>query len=104
VIRLWWAILATVLVLLSVQALTVIASTAPVPFGLRDSLWDFAQPGTTVWWFTFGGPFRTGPSSPAGIAFAAVANSALWLCLAGIFFVIFRLVRRLVSRPRGLRD
>jgi len=95
-----WAILAAALVVLSAVALTVIASTAAVPSVLRDPLWSFAQPGTTVWWLTLGGPFRTGPSAPAEIAFASIANAASWLVVAWMLRAATRWVRRSIRARR----
>jgi hypothetical protein len=99
------AIPATLLVLVSALALAVIASAAPVPSAVRDLLGSFAQPGAAVWWFALGGPFQSGPSSPAGITFAAIANAALWLSLAWLLRAVYRLLCRWIRAaarwPRG---
>ncbi len=60
----------------------------------------FAQPGTAIWWFALGGAFTTGPSSAAGICFAAVANSALWLTLFVAIRGVYCGVRRWRIGPK----
>src|SRR5882672_12350088 len=74
-----WLIAAAVLAIVSAVALTLLTSGEVVPSAVRDPFFNFVQPGVTVWWFVLGGPFRSAPTSPAGIAFAAATNAALWL-------------------------
>jgi hypothetical protein len=45
-----------------------------------------------------GGPFRSAPSSSAGIAFAAVANAALWLLVLLFVVAVVRAVSRMLVR------
>jgi hypothetical protein len=56
--------------------------------------WSIAQriaaPGTTIWWLTLGGPFRTVPTTAGGIAFAGLANAASWLVAARLIVALFR--------------
>jgi hypothetical protein len=92
-LRARWPILALLLVAASAVALRLIAPPMDLPSYLRDPLWTFVQPGTTVWWLTWGGPFRTGPTSAAGLAFTAIANGVLWLMFLWIGTVIVRIVR-----------
>jgi hypothetical protein len=88
-----------VLTIVSAAALALLASAETIPSAIRDPLSDFVEPGVTVWWFVLGGPFRSAPSSLTGIAFAAVANAALWLLVLLFAVAIVRAVRRmLVSR------
>ena len=68
-----------------------------MPSIVRAPLSDFVQPGVTVWWFVLGGPFRTGPTSPGGIVFAAFANAALWLLCLWVAARLYVLVRRMAG-------
>ena len=99
VTRRWWLLAATVLAIASAAGLALLASGEVIPSVVRDPLFDFVQPGVTVWWFVLGGPFRSAPSLPTGIAFAAATNAALWLL--GLWFVvaIVRAVRRMFAAP-----
>ncbi len=63
----------------------------------RSPLSEFVQPGVTVWWFVLGGPFRSAPFSPTGIAFAAITNAALWLLVLWFVVAIVRAIRRMLS-------
>ena len=92
--RSWTLITASVLAVASAGALLLFASTAVIPSVIRNPLFDFVQPGVTVWWLVLGGPFRSTPSSPAGLAFAAAANAAFWLLALWLVVVAVRLVRR----------
>jgi hypothetical protein len=74
-----WLIAAAVLAIASAGALALLASGKVIPSVVRNPLFDFVQPGVTIWWFVLGGPFRSAPSSATGIAFAAVTNAAFWL-------------------------
>jgi hypothetical protein len=65
--------------------------------GGQESAFRFCTVGVTVWWFVLGGPFRSAPSSPAGIAFAA-ANAALWLLVLLFVVAVVRAVRRMLVR------
>lgn len=98
--RRWPVAAAAALALASSAALTVLANaTNDIPSAVRNPLLDFVQPGVTVWWLVLGGPFRSGPSSPSGIAFAAAANAALWWLLLWLGVTIACAVRRLFAPP-----
>lgn len=86
--------LAGALLFASVSTLALLASSRVMPSIVRAPLSDFVQPGVTVWWFVLGGPFRTGPTSPGGIVFAALANAALWLLCLWVAAGLYVLVRR----------
>ena len=87
-------VVAVALVIASVAALAVLTSGGVIASVVRDPLSDFVQPGVTVWWLVLGGPFRAGPSSPGGIAFAAVANALFWSVAFWLAFALYRLVQR----------
>jgi len=72
-----------------------LVSEEVIPSAIRNPFFDFVQPGVTVWWFVLGGPFRSAPSSPFGIAVAAAANAALWLPMLWFVVTIVRAVRRM---------
>src|SRR3954447_5744507 len=95
--RAWWLLAAGVLAMASVAALVSVASGAIIPSVIRDPLLAFVQPGVTVWWLVFGGPFRSVPSSPTGIAFAAATNTLLYLLVFWLAIAGARLVRRMLS-------
>ena len=66
-----------------------------------DPLTNLVEPGVATWRLALGNLFRTSPSSPVGMAFAALANAAflsfiLWLLVIAVGFV-----RRKVSKPRS---
>ena len=94
-----WVIAAAVLAIASAAALALLASGKVIPSVARNPFLDFVQPGVTIWWFVLGGPFRSAPSSPAGIAFAAVTNAALWLLVLWLVVAIVRAVRRMLAAP-----
>jgi len=96
-----WFLAAVVLAVVSAAALALLASGEIIPSVVRDPAYDFVQPGVTVWWFVLGGPFASAPSSATGIAFAAVANAALWLLALLVAVVVVRAVRRLLTRSRS---
>jgi hypothetical protein len=98
--RWWWFLAAAVLTIASAAVLVLFASAEVVPSVVRNPLSDFVQPGVTVWWFVLGGPFRYAPSSPAGIAFAAAANAALWLLVLRLTAAVVRAFRRMFAAPR----
>jgi len=97
--RRWWLIAAAVLAIVSAAALTLLTSGQVVPSAVRDPFVDFVEPGVTVWWLVLGGPFRSAPTSPAGIAFAAATNAALWLLAWWLVMSIVRAVRRMLAAP-----
>jgi hypothetical protein len=101
VMRRWWFLAATLLAIASVAALALLASAEVIPSVVRDPLLGFVHPGTTVWWLVLGGPFRSVPSSPAGIAFAATTNTALWLLVPWLAMVIGRAIRRMLAAKRS---
>jgi hypothetical protein len=90
-----------VLVAASAAALVALASSAVMRSAIRDPLHDFVQPGVTVWWLVLGGPFRTAPSSPTGIAFAAASNAALWLLALWVVVASINRIRRGVAGRRA---
>ncbi|WEN14676.1 hypothetical protein PY254_15800 [Rhodanobacter sp. AS-Z3] len=91
---------AVALALASAFALATLASNNLIPSVVRDPLHDFVQPGVTVWWFLLGGPFRSAPSSPAGIAFASAVNAALWLALLWLLLALLQVIRRRLATRR----
>ena len=95
----WWLSAAAIVATGSAGALAWLASGEVIPSAARDRLVDFVQPGVTVWWFVLAGPFRTAPSSPAGIAFAAAANTACWLLVLWCAVAGVRAVRRRLAAP-----
>lgn len=99
VTRLWWLLAAAVLAIGSAAALALLASAKVIPSVVRNPLSEFVQPGVTVWWFVQGGPFRSAPSAPSGIAFAAATNAALWLLVFWFVVAIVRAVRRMLAVP-----
>jgi hypothetical protein len=99
VTRQWWLLAAAVLAIASVAALALLASAEVIPSVIRDPLLGFVHPGTTVWWLVLGGPFRSAPFSPTGIAFAAATNTALWLLVLWLTVAIARAVWRMLAAP-----
>jgi hypothetical protein len=95
--RKWWLLVAAVLMVASAGALALLASGAVIPSLLRNPLFNFVQPGVTVWWLVLGGPFRVAPASPSGIAFAAFANAALWLLVLWLAVSFARAVYRTLA-------
>jgi len=98
VTRLWWLLAASVLAIASAAALALLASGEVIPSAVRNPFFDFVQPGVSVWWLVLGGPFRSAPTSPSGIAFAA-ANAALWLLPLWLVVSVVRAVRRRLAAP-----
>jgi len=96
-VTVWWRLAAGILVMASVTALAFVASGALIPSVVRDPLLAFVQPGVTVWWLVLGGPFRSAPSSPTGIAFAAATNTLFYLLVLWIAVAGARVVRRMRS-------
>lgn len=95
-----WLTIGAVLAIASGGALAWLASSAVIPSLVRDPMSDFVQPGVTIWWLTLGGPFRNGPDTAGGIAFAAVANALLWLVGLGLVLGVIAIVRRLGVKVR----
>jgi hypothetical protein len=95
----WWLFSAAVLAIASVVALTFLGTVDVIPSVVRDPLSQFVGPGVALWWLVLGGPFRSAPSSPSGVVFAAAANAALWLPLFWIAVAIVRAVRRWIVPP-----
>jgi hypothetical protein len=96
----WRLFVVAALAMASAVALALLASEAVIPSLVRDPLFNFVQPGVTVWWFALGGLFQTAPFSAGGIAFAAGANAALWSLVLWFGMAIVRAVRRKLARPR----
>ena len=92
-----WLLAAGILAMASATALAFVASGAVIPSVVRDPLLAFVQPGVTVWWLVLGGPFRSAPSSPTGIAFAAATNTLLYLLLLWVAVAGARVARRMLS-------
>jgi hypothetical protein len=99
--RRFWFLAAVVLAIASGAALTLLASGQVIPSVVRNPVSDFVQPGVTVWWFVLGGPFSYAPSSVTGIAFARVANAALWLLVLWFAVAVVRAVGRVLARSRS---
>jgi hypothetical protein len=95
--RVWWLLAAGILAMASVAALASVASGELIPSVVRDPLLEFVQPGVTVWWLVLGGPFRSAPSSPTGIAFAVATNTLLYLLVLWLAVAGARVVRRMLS-------
>jgi len=83
-----------VLLVTSTSGLIILTSGETIPSSIRDPLFTFVQPGVSVWWLVLGGPFRTNPSSPTGIAFAAMANTGWWILVLWLIVAIVRRLRR----------
>ena len=98
--RRWRLVTAAVLAIISAAALALLATAEVIPSAVRNPLSDFVQPGVTVWWLVLGGPFRSAPSSPTGIAFAAAANATLWVMALWFVEVVVRAVCRTIMAPR----
>lgn len=98
VTRRWWLLAAAVLTLASAAALGLLRAQTVMASVFRNPLYDFVQPGVAVWWLVLGGPFRSGPSSGSGIAFAAAANAAFWLLVLWLLVAIVNVGRVILSR------
>jgi hypothetical protein len=96
----WWILTAVGIAITSAVILVELAPPRDIPSFVRDPLSDFVNPGVTVWWFALGGPFRTGPSSPSGIAFAAVFNAASWLLAFRLIAGLHRALRWIIKAAR----
>jgi hypothetical protein len=101
VTRLWYTIAAPVLTLASFAIVVMRASSRMVPSIVRDPLANFVDPGVTIWWFALGNIFSSFPSSPVGMALAALANAAFWLFVFWLLVVALRFVRRKAAKPRS---
>jgi len=86
-----------VLLVASAATLALLVSGKVIPSVVRNPLHDFVQPGVAVWWLVLGGPFRSNPSSPSGIAFATAVNAALWLLVLWFVVTIGRAVSRMLA-------
>jgi len=91
--------IAVVLLLVASAAsyLWLLTSTA-APSWLRNPIAGFVEPGTTLWWFTAGRPFQTGPRSPAGIALASAANAAFWVAVVALAQLMVKVTGRRTGR------
>ena len=87
-------VVAVALAIGSAANLALLASGRVIPSLIRDPLSDFVQPGVTIWWLVLGGPFRTAPSSPGGMAFAAAANTVFWLAAVWLAVALVRVIQR----------
>ena len=94
-------LIAVGLTLVGGMALALFNSGVVVPSLIRDPLSIFVQPGVSIWWLVFGGPFRNLPDSAAGIVFAAVANAALWSLALWVMVVAGRALRRRAATFRS---
>ena len=99
--RRWWLLGSAVLAIVSGAVLSLLASRVVIPSIFRGPLSDFVQPGISIWWLTLGGPFRTIPFSASGIAFAAVANTVLWLLVCLLVASIVRAIRGMLAAHRS---
>lgn len=100
VTRLWYFIAAPVLTVASVAIVVMRESSRMIPSIVRDPLVNFVDPGVTVWWFLLGNIFQSSPSSPAGMAFAALANAAFWLFTFWLLVVFLGFLRQKFHQPR----
>ena len=97
-VRKSWLWAALGLLVATAAILALLSSAHVIPSLLRSPLTDFVQPGVTVWWLVLGGPFQSAPSSLGGIAFAAIANTALWLLVVALGVAIVSAARRMFAR------
>lgn len=87
--------------LLSVASLELIGTSLVLPSWIRDPLYSFVQPGTTVWWLILGGPFQTFPHSAPGIALAVLANAGLWSLALWVLVAFIRAMLRRIVRSKA---
>ena len=99
VTRLWYLILAPGLAAASLAIVVMRESNRMIPSVVRDPLANFVDPGVTAWWLILGNLFQSSPSSPAGMAFAALANTLLWLSALRMVEVVAGFVRRKIQKP-----
>ena len=93
-----WLLAAAALILASAAALGLLGAHTGMPSVFRNPRYDFVQPGVAVWWLVLGGPFRSAPSSPSGIAFASAANAAFWLLVLWLLVAIVNVGWVILSR------
>jgi len=98
VTRLWYVIATPVLTVTSLAIVIMRESTRMIPSIVRDPLANFVDPGVTVWWLAMGTIFRSFPSSPGEMAFAALANTAFWLFAFWLLVVAARFLHRRCKR------
>jgi hypothetical protein len=99
-----WALVAVAIAMASVVALISLDPNRDIPSAIRNPLSEFVGPGVAVWWLVVAGPFRSVPSSPGGMAFAAAANTVLWLVVARFALAVVRAVWRRLDRSRTERS
>lgn len=95
-----WYATTVVLLVASTGAVCLLASSAVIPAAVRVPLSAFAWPGVTAWWLFFPSLFQAVPSSPTGVAFAAIANAAVWIALGISLSSLLRLAARLFATAR----
>ena len=96
-----WLLLSCMLAGASAVGLLCTASDVTMASALRNSIEDFVAPGVALWWLVLGGPFRVGPHSPSGIAFAAMSNAMFWLLAIALVTVVARKVYRVFTTARS---
>jgi len=99
--RLWWLLVACLLVAVSAGGMLFINSGKIIASAIRNPIASFVEPGVSLWWVVLGGPFQSSPSSGGGIAFAAIANGILWLLPLWLVVVVLRRVRHM-HRKSGI--
>ena len=75
----------------SVAAYAALLAWGSAPAWLRNPLAGFVEPGATIWWFALGGPFQAAPRTLAGILWASIANTAVWLVLVALARLMARI-------------
>jgi hypothetical protein len=100
VTRLWYVMAAPVLAVASLAIVVMRESNKMVPSIVRDPLIKFVEPGVAVWWLGLGKLFQASPSSPGGMAFAAIANALFWLLAFWLLLVAVKFVRMKLRPPR----
>lgn len=99
--RLFWSISTAVLALVSAVGLVFQNWLEGMPWLVSRLIFGFVQPGTSIWWLVLGGPFRTGPSSPGGIAFAVVTNAVFWLLVLWLAVAAGRALRHIFTAHKA---
>ena len=97
--RLWLLLAACVLAIASASGLLLLSSGEILPSSIRSPIATFVSPGESLWWLALGGPFQSAPRTAGDIAFAAVANSTLWLLPLALALILIRRIRKLSAAP-----
>jgi hypothetical protein len=98
VTRLGYLLLTPGLAVASLAIMVMRGSSRMIPSVVRDPLANFVDPGVTAWWLILGNLFQSFPSSLAGMAFAALANTLLWLLALRMLVAVSGFVRRKIRK------